>query len=48
MPSLVRVNSAICFAFIRSFLSAVRRAALAKREAFFAPVNPPTGVDRNI
>lgn len=40
---MVRVNPAICFAFIRSFPSAVRRAALVKRQAFFAPVNPQTG-----
>jgi hypothetical protein len=39
----VRVNPAICFAFIKSFPSAVRRAALVKRDAFLAPVNPQTG-----
>jgi HSP20 family protein len=40
---LVRVNPTICFPFIKSFLSAVRRAALVKRDAFLAPVNPQTG-----
>jgi len=39
----VRINPAICFAFIRSFPSALRRAALGKRQAFFASVNPQTG-----
>jgi hypothetical protein len=39
---VVRVNPAICFAVIRSFPSAVRRAALVKRQAFFAPANPQT------
>jgi hypothetical protein len=44
----VKFDPAICFAFIKSFLSELRHAAFAKREAFFAPVNPQTGVDRNI
>jgi hypothetical protein len=44
----VRVNPTICFPFIKSFLNAMRRAPLVKRDAFFAPVNPLTRIDRNI
>jgi HSP20 family protein len=33
----VRVNPAICFAFIKSLSGSFRHAALVKREAFFAP-----------
>jgi HSP20 family protein len=40
---LVRVDPTICFTFIKSLSSELRRAALVKREAFFAPVNPQTG-----
>jgi hypothetical protein len=40
---LGEVNPTICFPFIKSFLSAVRHAAVVKREAFFAPVDPQTG-----
>ena len=36
---MVRVDPATCFPFTRSFPSAVRHAALVKKEAFFAPVN---------
>jgi hypothetical protein len=44
----VSVNSTICFAFIQSLSSELRHAALVKREAFFALVNPHAGADRNI
>jgi hypothetical protein len=44
----MKFNPASCFAFIRSFSVELRHAALVKREAFFALVNPHAGADRNI
>jgi hypothetical protein len=45
---LVRVNPAICFAFIKSLSTDLRHAAFAKREAFFVPGIRTSSTNRKI